>query len=601
MTCVSQTEGHDPSKAVVRAGWEACPQQAPVEASMNKYMKFSSETLSGERTKFDDDSIDGAQEMALALLGKIDANGDLVMNVDAENHAILFAQAMRSGTVTNPTSGVYLHKLALGETTTYPESISMEVYRDSLETGDVGFVQQFRGGRVAKLVLSLSVDGILTATISLVFERYDYLGTPLGPVATGRIHFRGLPRYDNTVNLWDKSIDGDILVKVSDVSNLPTSIDVVAKRAKKALLTGTATVSAGQGATAGEFVGTGTLFTSELAPGDQIDINSESVVVASIEDDTNLTLVGDHSAGASGDAMTIEYGSTTSTITIGTDNDGKGVYNTIKRSSDGSHLGDEAVPFQMHMDDGTGTVVSRSLTGTVSVTAGQGAEAGEFVGVGTAFLTELVVGGEITVASETHVIASIEDNTNLTLETDHVAGAAGAAATAATVWVVPRNRAVWTPSFADVPVFNEIFAAILVDGTAFRVNQFTLTHTIPVTPDKNIGGAFPDGILTRGLRTTELSMERRYVDNDMRKRLERAKTFSFRMDAKSGDEFVAGHQHTLSAISPKMILGGRTANVSSKEEYNESITATGHPDATNVSYPKALTIELKNSIADLSA
>ena len=78
---------------------------------------------------------------------------------------------------------------------------------------------------------------------------------------------------------------------------------------------------------------------------------------------------------------------------------------------------------------------STTLTGTVSVTAGMAA----VVGVGTLFTTELSLLDYINIAGEFHQILSITDNLNLTLSTNHVAGAAGVSysllGTDGTIWV----------------------------------------------------------------------------------------------------------------------------------------------------------------------
>jgi len=64
-------------------------------------------------------------------------------------------------------------------------------------------------------------------------------------------------------------------------------------------LTGTVDVTAGTNAV----VGTGTLFDSELRSGDKIRISGEYFTVSSITDDTNLTLSGNHVAGAATASM----------------------------------------------------------------------------------------------------------------------------------------------------------------------------------------------------------------------------------------------------------------------------------------------------------
>ncbi|MHA1286838.1 MAG: hypothetical protein ACTSPB_05480 [Candidatus Thorarchaeota archaeon] len=64
------------------------------------------------------------------------------------------------------------------------------------------------------------------------------------------------------------------------------------------------------------------------------------------------------------------------------------------------------------------------LTGTVSIIA----DTDDVVGVSTLFTTELSVGDQIKIGDETKVVASIEDDTHLTLTTNHIAGATDATA-----------------------------------------------------------------------------------------------------------------------------------------------------------------------------
>jgi hypothetical protein len=66
-----------------------------------------------------------------------------------------------------------------------------------------------------------------------------------------------------------------------------------------------------------------------------------------------------------------------------------------------------------------------ALTGTVTVGAGTAA----VTGAGTAFLSELYAGSSITIGVETHTVLSIANDTNLTLDANHTAGATGVAAT----------------------------------------------------------------------------------------------------------------------------------------------------------------------------
>ncbi|MEK7216831.1 MAG: hypothetical protein AAB289_14690, partial [Chloroflexota bacterium] len=68
--------------------------------------------------------------------------------------------------------------------------------------------------------------------------------------------------------------------------------------------------------------------------------------------------------------------------------------------------------------------LSSALTGTVSVTTGTAA----VTGVGTAFTTELAVGDSLKIGTEIFTVSTIGSATSLTLDSNHLAGAAGATA-----------------------------------------------------------------------------------------------------------------------------------------------------------------------------
>jgi len=164
-----------------------------------------------------------------------------------------------------------------------------------------------------------------------------------------------------------------------------------------------------------------------------------------------------------------------------------------------------------------------------------------------------------------------------------------------------RERAVWTPSYPDVPIFNEIFAYIYLDGVKQRIRQFTLTVVRPVEAIHAIGGRFAWEVRERGQREVNISIEREYLNTAIRKRLEAGEPFGLRVEAYTGDEFETGHEHELFLVCPKAIAGGRTAVVGGKAQLDESISATCHPDPTNVDGDvDDLTVYLKNSIADLT-
>lgn len=164
------------------------------------------------------------------------------------------------------------------------------------------------------------------------------------------------------------------------------------------------------------------------------------------------------------------------------------------------------------------------------------------------------------------------------------------------------QRGVWVASLPDVPVFNTIYTYIYLDDERFCIDAVTLNLTRPVEPQECIGGAYPAGVLERGQRIVTWTINRKYVDTMMRKRLMTGEPVGIRVDCYSGTEFYTGHEHFMSFVSSRVKFGGRTASIESKTEMNEELVGQAFPNPSdgdgNVD---DLTIYVKNSIANPNA
>jgi len=182
----------------------------------------------------------------------------------------------------------------------------------------------------------------------------------------------------------------------------------------------------------------------------------------------------------------------------------------------------------------------------------------------------------------------------------HLPGATGYEAL--DTFTIQRDRAVWTPTFPSIPVFNEIFVTVTIDGTDYCLQEFSLDLTRPINPVFCIGGRFPKEIRERGQRVVSGSFTREYVDTALRKRLERGEPFKIKVEAFSGEIVAGGYEHRMLLVSPLCIAGGSTASVSSSEEMNETIDWIGAPNSADAEgYVDDLTIVVDNTIADLTA
>lgn len=165
-----------------------------------------------------------------------------------------------------------------------------------------------------------------------------------------------------------------------------------------------------------------------------------------------------------------------------------------------------------------------------------------------------------------------------------------------------RERGIWTPSFSAAPVFNVIYAFVLIDGVEYCIQQFSLTITRPLTPEDCIGGRFAKSIQELGNREVRVSMQRKAIDTTIRKKLETATTFGLRLECYSGEEIETGYEHQLFIVCPRIKLDGRTYSAESRDSMPENIEGQAFPDPDNgEGFVDDCTIIVQNSIASAVA
>jgi hypothetical protein len=101
------------------------------------------------------------------------------------------------------------------------------------------------------------------------------------------------------------------------------------------------------------------------------------------------------------------------------------------------------------------------LTGTVSITVSTTA----LTGVGTFFLTELVVGGVVYDGSREYIVTAIADDTNATLLTTHSSGLSGATVQTRRQWTSLVRRPEFPAGWSASPPWSEIRSAFLIGET----------------------------------------------------------------------------------------------------------------------------------------
>ncbi len=220
-------------------------------------------------------------------------------------------------------------------------------------------------------------------------------------------------------------------------------------------LTGTLTFTSNSMAV----TGSGTAFSSELVVGSIISFNSANYTVASITDNTNLTLASTYTGTTQGSAASVYTAFTVSSITDDTNltlssnysgstagnltmlagltfvtstlpatTCGSAVQNVVSggralRLSGNSLTGTLGLTNASTTVTGTSTLFTKEvgagsilllpyrLVGTVATTSGSTA----VVGTGTTFTTQLAVGSKITINSMDYIVTGITDDTHLAL------------------------------------------------------------------------------------------------------------------------------------------------------------------------------------------
>lgn len=169
-------------------------------------------------------------------------------------------------------------------------------------------------------------------------------------------------------------------------------------------------------------------------------------------------------------------------------------------------------------------------------------------------------------------------------------------------WRFDRERAIWTQSLAAAAVLNEVDIEIQLDGTKFRTRDFSLTATRPAEPDESIGGRFleVDQVNEFGQRTVAGQLNRRALDTALVDRLLRREPFSLTIDARGPEIGSTGSRRQMILTMKNCIPSGRTPSVGGAGSFDEPIDFMAHPSSDGT-YPSALTVELVNSQADLTA
>lgn len=197
----------NPGAATMRVATVKTPGCIPDAADFVDH-EFISETLANEQAGVERESITNAAQKPVPEPGKFQTDGEVEVELNAEQHPHYLANIQTKITTTSPATDVYEHRLGVTEDDDFPVSLCVQVNRDD------GMPQSFRDGSVNEATITLEEGGLLKANFALIFTRGDYFDDPTqvedGATPNSSPQLRGIPNYTN----WNLA-DGDIYIKAT--------------------------------------------------------------------------------------------------------------------------------------------------------------------------------------------------------------------------------------------------------------------------------------------------------------------------------------------------------------------------------------------------
>ena len=324
-----------------------------------------------------------------------------------------------------------------------------------------------------------------------------------GSTDSGLNHYRGNSSYTNIgvgpfiLNLIDGTL-GEVTEYLWDFGN--------------GTLTGkTGTLSVTQGSNI--VTGSGTLFTSELAEGNRIEIAGLLYKVLNIISDTELVLASYYAGeDASGLSYSLKGAGTTSSLanpgfyfaTAGTYVitlevvKTSTIYTTTKTIQVKGSPGSAEEPLSdFNTSKGDGAEI---ITGSLGVRQGET----QVLGSGTSFTTDLTEGGGITIEGVTYEIASIVNDEVLELTTPYQGGTTVTVALVGNLSVTNGSNVVTGSgtSFTTDLYANQTITLAGVDYTVLEIvsdEELKLVYAYDGDTDTALSGTKEEGVLSQGV------------------------------------------------------------------------------------------------------
>ena len=416
--------------AQIRLGFEDpafCGVPAPVAQRVFK-PEFQSSDFAPEETKVEVTNISPKGHKVRSLPGKAITAGAVTGQTDADGYLpALTSPLLRNDGGTVLGGGAFSHVYGPSQGIDTPFNFSVEQNTgDDLPsiapgTGTTDFTLTAANGAAKIAAVTLQ------ATYSTVWDE----GVERHPnPTTSSVFARGIPPE------WLDRADGpqgDLYAKIVGEETDPQGRKLLVMQAvigRPGPITGAWTIGAGTD-TATAPAGTGAA-TTQVFRRDTHEIDGELLEVQSVTDDDTIVYTTNHVAGATSVTISREYNTVGffTVLAARSLDTGFANWNNVTNSL-GASMGDRpktGSTVQLHFTGRTGIVQPAvgALAGTITVTAGLK----DLVGVATAFLSELFVGGLIiTAGGQRNRIATITSDTVATVVDNWTATEAGVTAT----------------------------------------------------------------------------------------------------------------------------------------------------------------------------
>lgn len=166
-----------------------------------------------------------------------------------------------------------------------------------------------------------------------------------------------------------------------------------------------------------------------------------------------------------------------------------------------------------------------------------------------------------------------------------------------------HRRGEWVPSYVDDTLAClEVYSAILWNGDEFEVESGGLTIAKGAEAKAALGGRGPRRTRSRGQQLPTWSIQREYLDKQIRRALDQGEPVALVAEINSGVKIgtTGDLYYGFRFVSPYCIATGPTATVTSKDEANESIELTAHPSEDGTD-PADISVYITTDIPDLEA